>query len=76
MKAGDELVVEDRLWPDAKALVALELEGRNGCVLEQEKGGAVDNAGDDSAKAILFRIRCLKPPKVPLAPPSGLRVSP
>lgn len=73
MKAGDDLVIEDRLWPDAKALATLELEGRNGCVLERQKAQVSENTDTDS-KAISLRIRCLKPPKVPLEPPGGLRV--
>ena len=32
--AGNELIVENRLWRDVPALAAVEVEGRDGCKLE------------------------------------------
>ena len=63
MRLGDEIVVEDLLWPEAQALVTLQAEGRDGCVLRTE---TPDDPGFVSARpgeARLCNFRCLKPPQ-------------
>jgi hypothetical protein len=64
---GDEIVIEDHLWPEAKALSTSHAEGRDGCRLTAETsvdarfGKARPDAGH------LFKFRCLKPPGEPSA---------
>jgi hypothetical protein len=63
LRSSDEIVVEDRLWPEAKALVTLQAEGHDGSVLQTE---TPDDPGFVSARpgeARLGKFRCLKPPQ-------------
>ena len=60
--ADAEIVVEDRLWPETKALGTLQAEGRDGCVLETEKTSDPSFAPASLGEARLFKVRCLKPP--------------
>jgi len=75
LTAHSELIVEDRLWPDARALASVSAEGHDGATLEAE-------SPDDPALATLapgqahrFKIRCLKPPAIgrAAAPPTHRR---
>ena len=63
LRAGDEIVVEDRLWPQAKALGTLQLEGRDGCTLEAATPGDPGLAPALPGGARLFHARCLKAPR-------------
>ena len=63
LHADDEIVVEDRLWPAAKALGMLQAEGRDDCVLETGKTSDPGFAPARAGEARLFKVRCLKPPK-------------
>jgi len=69
LRAGDELVVEDRLWPEAEVLGTGQAEGRDGCTLTTE---SIIKAGQAAARpdeAKRFTFRCVKPPTAkPLAP--------
>lgn len=62
LRADDEIVIEDRLWPEAKALATLQGEGRDGCVLEPEKARDPAFAPLRPDEARVFKVRCLKPP--------------
>jgi hypothetical protein len=64
LRSGDEIVVEDSLWPAAKALGTLQAEGRDDCALEIGKTGDPGFAPARAGEARLFKARCLKPPKV------------
>ncbi|MEI2722388.1 MAG: hypothetical protein V9H26_02255 [Verrucomicrobiota bacterium] len=62
LRAEDEIVVEDRLWPEAKLLGTLQSEGHDGCKLTTEisiKAGRVPPPPD---AARWFKFRCVKPP--------------
>jgi hypothetical protein len=63
LRAGDELVIEDSLWPKAKALGTLEAEGRDGCVLEAQKAGDPAFAPTLFGEARRFKAKCVKPPR-------------
>lgn len=63
LRSGDEIVVEDRLWPEAKALVTLQAEGRDGCVVQTETSDDPGFLSTRPSEARLCRFRCLKPPK-------------
>jgi hypothetical protein len=77
LHAGDEIVVEDCLWPAAKAIGTLQAEGRDDCALVATKTGAPDLAPAPSDEARLFKARCLSPPQSPpKAEPGGPAVSP
>ncbi len=57
-----EILVEDRLWPDAKALATLQPEPHDGCKLEAEKPGDPAFAPVPPGQARIFRFVSLKPP--------------
>jgi len=62
LRAGEELVLEDRLWPDAKALGIVQAEGRDGCALEEEKPADPALAPALPGEGRQFKIKCLSPP--------------
>lgn len=62
LRAGDGIVVEDRLWPQAKALGSLQVEGRDGCALEAAAPGGPALAPALPGQARSFHARCLKAP--------------
>ena len=64
LRAGDEIVVEDGLWPQAPALATLQVEGRDGCALEAGTPGDPGFAPALPGQARLFHARCLKAPRV------------
>ncbi len=61
LRPGEEIVVEDRLWTAAKALVTLQAEGRDGCVVQTETPDDPDFVSSRSGEARLCKFRCLKP---------------
>jgi hypothetical protein len=63
LHADDEIVVEDLLWPEARALGVLEAEGRDDCVLEIGRASGTGLEPTRPGEARLFKVRCLKPPK-------------
>jgi hypothetical protein len=61
LHAGDEILVEDRLWPDSKILVTSEAAGRDGCSLASASSG--DAAQSQRAEEPrLLRFKCVKQP--------------
>jgi len=62
LRPNDELAIEDRLWPEANALVTLRAEGRDGCALEAERvrDPVLPPARPGETRA--FKVRCLQPP--------------
>jgi hypothetical protein len=75
LRAGDEIVVEDRLWPQAKALGSLQVEGRDGYALEAATPGDPGLAAARPGEARLFHARCLKAPRTKPGPPSLRRTT-
>ncbi len=65
LRADTEMVVEDRLWLDTRALGTLQAEGRDGCALEPEKTSDPSFAPASGDEGRLFKVRCLKPPTAP-----------
>jgi hypothetical protein len=63
LRTDDEIVVEDCLWPMAKALGRLQAEGRDGCALETGKPSDPGLSPTSAGEARLSKARCLKPPK-------------
>jgi len=63
LRAGDEIVIEDTLWPEAKALATPQTEGRDGCklttVVSVDANLASPRAQEEKR---LFKFRCLQPP--------------
>jgi hypothetical protein len=70
LRAGDDIVVEDRFWSQAKALGTLEAEGRDGCALDAAAPGGPGFAPTLAGAACLFHARCLKPPRTKPGPPA------
>lgn len=62
LRADDEIVVEDRFWPEAKVLGTVQAEGRDGCTLTTEIAIKPDLLSARPKDAQLFTFRCLKPP--------------
>jgi hypothetical protein len=64
---GTELTVEDRLWPEIRALGAISAEGLDGCQAETValKDPAFPPARADEARE--FKVRVLAPPRSPAA---------
>lgn len=63
LSAGDEIVIEDQLWPEAKAIATPQTEGRDGCKLAAvvSVGAGLTNPRAQVEKR-LFKFRCLQPP--------------
>jgi len=69
LRAGDEMVIEDRLWPEAKTLATPRFEGRDGCRLAP---GVSANAVPGPGKAgqrLRATFKCLQPPSAKPPPP-------
>jgi hypothetical protein len=62
LRADDEIVVEDRLWPEAKVLGSVQAEGHDGCTLTTEikVNPRLLPARTDEVR--WFKFRCLQPP--------------
>ena len=66
LQADDEIVIEDRLWPEARHLATVAVDGQDGCEVEakqpevRENGDHGDHRQDGPAQ--IFRFRCVKPP--------------
>jgi hypothetical protein len=62
-RPGAEVVVEDRLWPKVRALVALQVEGRDGARLEAVPfaDSLLPPARDGEPR--MFKARVLTPPR-------------
>lgn len=72
---NSNLVIEDRLWPEARALASIAAEGHDGAAFDVEP--LEDPALNElrPTQAHQFKIRCLKPPATVLAtkPPTYRR---
>jgi len=71
LRAGDEIVVEDRLWPQAEILATPRVEGRDGCRLATERpadAALVPGKADEPGRII---FKCLRPPSTKPAPHSA-----
>lgn len=71
LHAGDELVIESGLWPEAKALATPQSEGRDGCKLTTliSVDAGLTNPPSQGEKR-LFKFRCQQPPS-PKAKPGN-----
>lgn len=70
LRANDEFVIEDRLWPEAKLLATVAAEGRDGAAPEAEQPGDAGFVALRPGEALLFKVRCTKPPTLHPAPPN------
>ena len=68
LRSGDVIIIEDRLWPEAKALVTLQAEGHDGCVLQTETPDDPGFVSAQSGEARLCKFRCSKAPQKQAAP--------
>lgn len=57
IKAGDEIVIEDRLWPHAPALGAYQLDGQDGIELVAEKTESVLWSPARDKRPLVMRAR-------------------
>jgi hypothetical protein len=70
LRANDEFVIEDRLWPEAKMLATVAAEGRDGGAFEAEQPGDTVFAALRPGEALLFKVRCARPPTLNSAAPN------
>jgi hypothetical protein len=78
LRAGDELVIESSLWPEAKALATPQSEGLDGCklttLISVDAGLTTPRSEGEKRR---FKFRCLQPPSPkanPVNPPSARAV--
>jgi hypothetical protein len=62
LRAGDEIVVEDRLWPQANILVTPQAEGRDGCRLATGQPADADSLTGKAGPSRRITFKCLQPP--------------
>lgn len=62
LAAGAEIIVEDRLWPKARALGSIQAEGKDGCRLEALPASDPVFPPAKDTEARLFKSRILSPP--------------
>lgn len=62
LKADDEILVEDHLWPGVKSLAAPKTEGAGGCQFMPETQSQKDREDGPSQAVRRFRFRCVTPP--------------
>lgn len=63
LRANDLIDIEDRLWPDAKALFTLEADGQDGCALDTN-GPSDPGFVSPSGLARQCRFRCSRMPVI------------
>jgi hypothetical protein len=62
LSPGTELVLEDRLWPEARALGSIQAEGKDGCRLEAIPPSDPLFPSAREGEARTFKVRVLAPP--------------
>ena len=62
MRAGDEIVVADSLWPKAKVLRTQQVENGDGSAFETKAPTESPDTLAQTDEPRSFRFRCLKPP--------------
>ncbi len=62
VRAGDEIIVTDSLWPKAKALGTQQVENGDGSAFEVKPTGEPIDAIVQPDNAKRFTFRCVKPP--------------
>jgi hypothetical protein len=62
LRAGDEIVVEDKLWPQASILLTPQAEGRDGCRLATGRSADADLPQGTAGSARRISFKCLQPP--------------
>jgi hypothetical protein len=62
ISAGQELLVEDRLWPEVRALGAIQVEGLDNCRLESVPPSDPVQPPAKENQARMFKARILKAP--------------
>jgi hypothetical protein len=70
LRTGDEIVVEDKLWPGAKVLATPRVEGRDGCCLATEGSADASLLPGKAGQPLRITFKCLHPPATKPAPRS------
>jgi hypothetical protein len=75
LRTGDEILVEDQLWPESKSFGTPQAEGGDGCNLVPENSVRVSSALKPALESRQFRFRCLTPPKLKPTATANARIS-
>lgn len=75
LSPGMEIMVEDRLWPEARALGSIQVEGKDGCRLEAVPASDPVFPPAKGAEARIFKARLLSPPNAPDRSAAGSRAN-
>lgn len=75
LSPGMEILVENRLWPEARALGSMQVEGKEGCRLEAVPAGDPVFPPAKGAEARIFKARLLSPPNAPDRSAAGSRTN-
>jgi hypothetical protein len=71
LRAGEEIVVEDKLWPEAEMLATPRAEGRDGCRLATGLPTDAELLPGKAEPPRRIRFKCLQPPSTKPAAHSG-----
>jgi hypothetical protein len=73
LRPGDEIVVEDTLWPQAEILAIPRAEGRDGCRLAAERPADAASVSGKADEPRRITFKCLQPPSTkPAAHPAAV----
>lgn len=65
LQAGDEIVLEDRLWSHAPSLASYHTSGSDGVEFVAEKTASILSSTLGAERPLVMRIRCLAAPRDP-----------
>jgi hypothetical protein len=71
LRAGDEMMVEEKLWPSAETLVTTLAEGRDGCRLATGLPTGAELLPGKAEPPRRITFKCLQPPSAKPAAPSA-----
>jgi hypothetical protein len=67
LQAGDEIAVQDRLWPKANIILTTQAEGADGCRLATAVQTNTDSLPEKAVLQRQLTFKCLQPPSTELA---------
>jgi hypothetical protein len=62
LRAGTEIIVQDKFWTDAGKIGSLQVKGKDGCRLERVSRDTQSELSAPKGAALKFKLRVLSPP--------------